>query len=126
MAGEQGTERLRVVVVDDQPDFRMLLQHVLGSDDRFDFAGEAANGKEAIALCARVCPDVVVLDLDMPEMDGATALPVIRDGCPAARIFIYSAYTERYQREALEKEGATAVLNKGVPLKELVEVLAGA
>ena len=70
--------RIRVVIVDDHPMVRRGLATFLKVYDDLELAGEAADGKEAVELCARLRPDVVLMDMAMPEMDGATATRLIR------------------------------------------------
>jgi DNA-binding NarL/FixJ family response regulator len=111
--------------VDDSEDFRMILRLLVNSDDRLEIAGEAEGGAEAISLCDDVDPEVVVLDLDMPTMDGATALPILHERCPDARIFVFSAVPDRYDERSLLAAGAESLLTKGVPFAEVLDVLAG-
>src|SRR4051812_14849123 len=81
---------VRVVVVDDTPDVRMLLRLALESEGDMSVVAEAADGREAVDVVAANQPDLVVLDLAMPVMDGMTALPHLRRACPGARILVLS------------------------------------
>lgn len=83
-------ERLRVLLVDDSPEMRHLLRMILRRDDRFEVVGEAGDGREAVEQAERVRPDLVLLDLRMPVMDGYEALPLLRERHPAARVVVVS------------------------------------
>jgi DNA-binding NarL/FixJ family response regulator len=76
--------------------------------------GEAANGQEAIDLAQQHRPDVIVLDLAMPDMDGLEALPKLREVAPKAKVVVFSGFQESlFGRKALEL-GANAYVEKGV------------
>ena len=75
-------DRVRVALADDDEDIRLLLRLAFEADDRFDVVGEAADGAGAIALAADTDPDVLVLDRQMPVLDGVAALPEIRRRAP--------------------------------------------
>lgn len=114
---------VRVVLADDTEDIRLLTRTVLDLDGGFDVVGEASTGAEALALVRTLAPDVVVLDLAMPEMDGLQALPLIRQVSPATQVVVMSGF----ERSALGDEafalGAAEYVYKGRPLSELVAVL---
>jgi len=104
---------LRTVLVDDVEDLRALLRILLQQDGRFDIVGEAANGEDAIALAGATQPDIVVLDLAMPVMDGLTALPPLRVAAPGARVVILSGLPADEMGPATEEAGAVGYLEKG-------------
>lgn len=79
------------MLVDDDPFIIDLFRSMLSIDVSFDVVGEAGDGREAIDVCARLQPDVIVLDLTMPVMDGLAALPELVRVCPSARIVVVSA-----------------------------------
>jgi len=79
-----------VLVVDDDHMMREMLKLILHSDD-YQVLGEAANGKNAITLCANLKPDLVLLDINMPEVDGLQALEEIRKISPATKVIMVSA-----------------------------------
>jgi DNA-binding NarL/FixJ family response regulator len=81
---------LRVVVCDDAPALRALLRTSLELDGRAEVVGEAADGERAIALAAALRPDVVLLDIQMPGVDGLTALPRIRRAAPDTQVIVLS------------------------------------
>jgi signal transduction histidine kinase len=117
------TAAVRVVLADDTEDIRMLTRTVLDLDGGFEVVGEASTGVEALDLVRELVPDVVVLDLAMPEMDGLQALPAIRELSPATQVVVLSGF----ERQALGAEafalGAAEYVYKGQPLTELVAVL---
>ncbi|MFZ3210103.1 MAG: chemotaxis response regulator protein-glutamate methylesterase [Terriglobales bacterium] len=87
--------KLRVLVVDDSVVIRRMVREVVAADPELEVAGVAANGKIALAMVDQCTPDVVTLDIEMPEMDGLTALKEIRRTHPAVRIIMFSTLTER-------------------------------
>ncbi len=85
---------IRVLIVDDLAFMRQLLKEILVSEG-FVVCGEARNGKEAVVLFGRLKPDVVLLDITMPEMDGISALTRIRSHAPDALVIMCSAISEQ-------------------------------
>jgi DNA-binding NarL/FixJ family response regulator len=110
---------LRTVLVDDVEDLRALLRVLLLQDGRFEIVGEAANGQEAIELARRLQPDVVVLDLAMPIMDGLTALPGLREAAPHARTVVLSGLPVEEMGTAASDAGAVGYLEKGRDIPSL-------
>jgi two-component system chemotaxis response regulator CheB len=94
--------KIRVLVVDDAVVFRRLLTEVLSSDPALEVVGTAPNGRIALARVPQVAPDVVVLDVEMPEMDGLTTLAELRKSYPRLPVIMFSALTERGARATLE------------------------
>ena len=82
----------RALIVDDTADMRALVRAVLTSAGTCVVIGEACDGREAVDLAERLRPDVVVMDLMMPVMDGFAAMPLIRERVPECRIVAFSAY----------------------------------
>jgi len=87
--------KIRVLVVDDAVVFRRLLADELSSDPALEVVGTAANGRIALARMPQVNPDLVVLDVEMPEMDGLATLAEIRKTYPRLPVIMFSALTER-------------------------------
>ena len=116
-------QRTRVLVVDDAANLRELLTLLLDIEDDFEVVGSAADGEEAISAAQQLHPDIVLLDLAMPVMDGLQALPQLRAELPGARIVIFSGYEhEALAAEAL-RAGADAYIEKGTSVTQLVEQL---
>ena len=115
---------VRVVLVDDADDLRDLIKLVLDREDDFTVVGEAADGRAGIEAAQSHLPDVVLLDIAMPVMDGLQALPQIRKACPATVVVVLSGFgsDSRAAQKALEL-GAHGFLNKGETQGKLVERL---
>ena len=109
----------RVVVIDDTRDIRELLSTVL-TRSGMDVVGEAADGQAGVEVVRAERPDVVLLDLAMPVMDGIEALPLIRALVPDARIIVLSAFSGAVRDQVLDG-GADGYLLKGTPLHKIVE-----
>ncbi len=118
---------LRVVIVDDTPDMRLLLRTALADRADLQLVGEAGDGAVAIELAAGLQPDLLVLDIEMPVLDGLSALPQLQAVAPDTRIVMLSAFpTSVHGRAALEA-GAVAYVEKTTPITELLdELLRGA
>jgi CheY-like chemotaxis protein len=114
---------MQVLVVDDTDDIRLLLKIALEADGRFKVVGEARDGLEAIDRAAALRPDVILLDLAMPRMDGLTALPALLSACPRTRIVIFSA--NQAARSAALTAGAHAFVSKSAAREVLVAALLG-
>lgn len=128
MTAHQGpprkVRRVRVLIVDDQADFRTLMRRRLESDGRFEVVGEAANGREAIELAEAHEPDTAIVDLEMPVMDGLDAIREMRDRVPKVKSVVLSAYGADVASEAANKMGAYAYLEKGTAVDQILTVLA--
>ena len=112
--------RERVLVVDDAANLRELLTVLLDVEDDFEVVGTAADGVQALDRADALEPDIVLLDLAMPVMDGLQALPALRERLPNARIVIFSGFEhEALAREALAA-GADAYIEKGTSVMQLV------
>jgi two-component system, chemotaxis family, chemotaxis protein CheY len=109
---------MRAVVIDDARDIRELLSTVL-TRSGMDVVGEAGDGQAGVELVRAERPDVVLLDLAMPVMDGVEALPLIRALVPDARIIVLSAFSGAVRDQVLDW-GADGYLVKGTPLKKIV------
>lgn len=110
---------IRVVIVDDHNMVRRGLATILKLNPGLELVGEAANGQEAVDLCARTHPDVVLMDLIMPEMDGPTATRVIRQRWPGIQVVALTSFQEKeLVRQALDA-GAIAYLLKNVTAEDL-------
>lgn len=115
--------RDRVLVVDDAAHLRDLLTLLLDVEDDFEVVGTAADGAQALRLAPDLMPDVVLLDLAMPVMDGLAALPELRRQLPAARIVIFSGFEQRALAEQAIAAGADDYIEKGTSVTHLVDRL---
>ncbi|HEX5689389.1 MAG TPA: response regulator transcription factor [Roseiflexaceae bacterium] len=118
--------RIRVLIVDDHAVVRSGLAVFLEVFDDLELAGEAANGKEAIRMCDAVRPDVVLIDLMMPEMDGATACSQIRQSHPHIQIIALTSFHEHGLVHAALQAGAIGYLLKNVTSDELAGAIRSA
>jgi DNA-binding NarL/FixJ family response regulator len=114
----------RVLIVDDHPLTRGALASLLASND-FDVVGQAAGGAEAIELAAGLHPDLIVLDLTMPEMDGLDALPHLREAAPQAEVVVLTASEDDGNLLAAIRGGAAGYLLKSEPPERIVGFLRG-
>ena len=103
---------IRVLLADDTPDIRLLLRSTLGLEEAFEIVAEASDGVESIREAARHRPDVVVLDLAMPLMDGLEAIPAIRRRSPESVIVVLSVFPSERMAGAVLEAGANAYLEK--------------
>jgi len=115
-----GGGKRRVLLVDDVADLRFLLRVVLETDGAFQVVGEAGDGVAAVELASRLAPDVIVLDLSMPTMDGLEALPKLRETVPAAAIAVLSGFEGARIAPSTEALGADAYFEKGTPPSAVV------
>jgi DNA-binding NarL/FixJ family response regulator len=115
-----------VVIVDDHPVVRDGLRGMLAGDAAFRVLGEAADGAEALAVAEAVRPDVVLMDLRMPRMDGVATIRALRERGVSARILVLTTYdTDRDVLPAIEA-GATGYLLKDAPRDELFRAILAA
>jgi DNA-binding NarL/FixJ family response regulator len=114
----------RILVVDDHPLTRDALSALLAQGG-FDVVGEAADGIEALELAARLQPDLVLLDLSMPGLDGLTALPRLRAGAPGCEVVVLTASGTEENLLAAIRGGAAGYLLKSEPPERIVAFLRG-
>jgi len=115
----------RVVLVDDTADLRQLMRIALRRAG-WDVVGEAGDGARGIEVAREHEPDLVVLDLSMPVMDGLEALPHIRESCPDSAIVVLSGFGATQMTERALARGADGYLQKGAPLSEVIAYLGDA
>jgi DNA-binding NarL/FixJ family response regulator len=109
-----------VLVVDDNPAIRKKLTAAFLSNG-FKICAEAENGKKAIELASKVTPDIIVLDLSMPVMNGLEAAPKLRKIFPDEPIILFTLYGDSLSKTEVSKAGVSLVLSKTVPLATLVD-----
>ena len=117
---------IRVVIVDDHEMVRSGLATFLRVIDDLELVGEAGSGEEAVRLCQHVQPDVVLMDMVLPGMDGVATTRVVRERCPDTRIIVLTSFPEEdFVQRALEA-GATSYLLKNVGASELASAIRAA
>lgn len=123
---EANDSRIRVMLVDDHAVVRSGLAAFLMAFEDLELVGEAADGAEAVAMCDRVKPDVVLMDLVMPEMDGATATMAIRTAHPRIQVIVLTSFKEDDLVQGALQAGAIGYLLKSVSTDELAEAIRAA
>jgi two-component system, NarL family, response regulator DesR len=113
----------RVLVVDDISQVRQDLCTVLTLAGDIEIVGEAANGEEAIRQAVALRPDVILMDLDMPVLDGYEATRQIRACGPACRIVVLSVHGDAVARRKAVQAGIDAFIVKGAPVDSLVQAI---
>ena len=118
-----GVSKIRILAVDDHPVVRQGIAGLLSIQPDMTLVGEACNGREAIQQFRTHHPDVTLMDLQMPEMNGLDALIAIRNEFPSARIIVLTTYAGDVQILRALKAGAQAYLLKNTLHKELLETI---
>jgi DNA-binding NarL/FixJ family response regulator len=113
---------LRILIADDHPLTRGALSALLGGNG-FDVVAEAANGLQAIERAAELQPDLVLLDLSMPDMDGLEALPLVRAAAPSAEVVVLTASESEENLLGAIRAGAAGYLLKSEPPERIVSFL---
>jgi NarL family two-component system response regulator LiaR len=114
---------IRVLLVDNHAVVRSGLSAFLLAFDDLELIGEAGSGEEAVRLCDRLRPDVVLMDLVMPGMDGAQATRAIREKCPSIQVVALTSFKEQDLVEAALEAGAIGYLLKNVSADELAKAI---
>ena len=120
---DEAPRPIRVLLVDDNPDIRLLVRIGLEASGGFDIVGEAADGQQAVDAVAGGCPDAVLLDLSMPVMDGFGALPLLKAKCPTCRVVVFSADDTASSRQRVQDDGASSFLRKDAAIAAVVAEL---
>ena len=114
-----GTAVIRVAIVDDQPLFTDGLGRIVGAQEGMEVVGVAHDGESGVKMCAELLPDVILMDINMPVMDGVTATGKIRDLLPDARILILTVHADDVHVFQGIKAGATGYLLKDCTPEDL-------
>ena len=114
----------RILIVDDHPLTRDALAGLLAQNG-FDVVGQAGSGAEAIIKAGELQPDLVLLDLSMPEMDGLTALPQVREAAPQTEVVVLTASEDEHNLLGAIRSGAAGYLLKSEPPERIVAFLRG-
>jgi DNA-binding NarL/FixJ family response regulator len=118
-----GGQLIRVFLTDDVDELRLLLR--LGLEDAGDMTvvGEAGDGAEAVEQAGQIQPDVMLLDLSMPIMDGLEAIPLLRERVPGMKIVVVSGFAEGPASERAIELGADRYVSKTADINELHEIV---
>jgi DNA-binding NarL/FixJ family response regulator len=113
----------KIFIADDHPLVLEGIRRALEDDSDIEIVGETANGSQVLPLIARLRPDLVLLDIRMPQMDGLACLDLIRRRHPKVRVVVLSAYTDHQHIESALRRGAAAYLVKGLNPMDLPSAL---
>jgi DNA-binding NarL/FixJ family response regulator len=114
---------IRLVLVDDQPSVRQGLRMRLTLEPDITVVGEASNGREAMTLVQQLAPDIVLMDVEMPEMDGISATSVMRASAPQSAVVMLSIHDDVSTRARAHAAGATAFVTKSGAIEVLVATI---
>ena len=114
---------LSIVIADDMPQVRQDLTLLLKLTGELEIVGEAANGREAIEKTGQLNPDVVLMDLEMPIMDGYQASKVIRTRWPDCIVIALSVHSGTQERQRARRCGVSAFIEKGTPLEIILKTI---
>jgi NarL family two-component system response regulator LiaR len=117
---------IRVMIVDDHAMVRTGLATFIEVSDDLDLVGQATNGQEAVELCEQFQPDVILMDLVMPEMDGVTATRIIRERWPQVQVIALTSFQEKELVQDALQAGAISYLLKNVSMDDLTEAVRAA
>ncbi len=120
------TAPIRVMIDDDHPVVRNGLSGMFAGDAEFEIVGEASDGAEAVRRARALSPDVILMDLRMPEMDGVSAIAALADGGVPARVLVLTTYDSDSDVLAAIQAGATGYLLKDAPPAELFRAVRAA
>jgi two-component system NarL family response regulator len=122
-AGATETTTIRVLIADDQALFRRGLYVVLGTEENIEVVAEAADGEEAIALAAELVPDVVLMDVRMPRINGIDAARRIRQDNPATKVVMLTVSDDEEDLYEAVKAGANGYLLKEISVEEVAKAI---
>lgn len=114
---------MRVLIVENLPAVRKGLQFLLSAEADLSLIGEAADGAAALDLAACLSPDLVLVDIDMPRMDGIVTARALRRICPQASVIILSFHDDACTRSLAEEAGAAAFVAKSMPAHTLLTTI---
>ena len=120
------SQPIRVMIVDDHSMVRRGLATFLRVKADLELVGEASNGGQAVDMCEQVCPDVILMDLVMPGMDGTTATRLIRQRWPEVQVIALTSFQEKELVQEVLQAGAISYLLKNVSADELAEAIRAA
>jgi DNA-binding NarL/FixJ family response regulator len=118
-----GMTHIRVFIADDHNMVRKGLQTLLEEFDDLEVIGEAGDGEAALNACRDQCPDVILMDMLMPRMDGITATSKIREVCPKAQVIALTSFSDEANVQAALKAGVIGYLMKNVSGDELASAI---
>ena len=123
MSHQESSGPIRLVIADDIPLFREMLVHTLEEEEDIDIVAHASNGLEAVDACRLHRPHIILLDVEMPKMNGVEATRALKLECPETRVVILTAYEDDQLILELIQAGATGYLVKDTHVDEVVRAI---
>jgi len=120
---QPATNHIRVILVDDHQQMHQIVRATLGATTDIKLVGQGANGKEGIALCEQHQPDIVLMDVVMPVMDGIEATKVLHERLPAIKVLVLSSFHDHESVYAMLRNGAVGYLVKSSLAQDLTETI---
>jgi DNA-binding NarL/FixJ family response regulator len=117
------TEHVRVVLCDDVAEMRLLLRETLEAEQGVEVVEEVGDGPACLEAVDRVRPDVLVLDLALPGLDGLEVLQRLRDVFPRMRVVVFSGFARSHMEAVVLRHGAGAYVQKGAPLEQVADAV---
>ncbi len=117
---------IRLLIAEDETVVRYALAQLLGAEEDIEVVGEAADGREAVALARQRKPDVVLMDLDMPHMDGITAARTVKEELPECAIVVLTVHSDEDKVFDAIKAGASGYMLKASPPEQTLEAIRAA
>lgn len=114
---------IRVVLVDDHFEIHRIVQEILTSTDDIRLVGQGANGQDGIELCAQYEPDIVLMDVVMPIMDGIEATKVLHESLPTIKILVLSSHQDHESVYAMLRHGVVGYLTKSALAQDLADTI---
>ena len=112
---------ITILIAEDHPEMRVGLVTLLSNEADFQVIGEATNGRQAVAFASKVCPDIVMMDISMPLIDGLTATRQILETTPSTKVLVLSSHSDEAYVERAKASGAAGYLIKQTDVKHLPE-----
>jgi len=116
-------EKTRLLIADDHPAFREGLSRLLEEEEDLECVGVSADGEEAVRMVEELHPDVAIIDVSMPNLDGIKATEKIKAACPGTAVLMISAFDYQSYVLASLKAGASGYMSKDRPLRELISAI---
>ena len=116
-------QSIRVLLADDHSITRNGLKTILSLYDDIVLVGEASNGMDAIKICKKTNPDIILMDLDMPIMDGVSATGIIRKECPGVKVIALTSFTDKKLVKNAIKAGVSSYIVKNISPDELIKAI---
>lgn len=117
-------KRVKILLADDHRILRSGLRELLGQKTSFEVVAEAENGREAIKLCRKLLPNIVIMDITMPDLNGMDATRQITEECPATKVIILSVHSEQRFVAEVIKAGASGYILKDCDFNEIISAIA--